>query len=287
MDLWKESSASSRCRCRFLGDHSAFARTVVSCRGVTPIGYVRHMVCCSCARPASFLCETCRYSLRPIAPRSIGGSVVVSAFAHRGAAVRLVHSLKYRRNLAAARFLALAIVEMIGSNPTCVVPIPRALTRRIVFGIDPARTLSDIAAAQWGVPRVDALATPIWRTQQAGKGKDKRSPIAFVCRIEIPDGAVIVDDVVTTGGTVSAALAALGSRRILVATATSAGTMAPEAGSARTPGGGVAQQRSTRAMSSHPAPLNPASDTGRGLASVRRALSTFDERSTGDRSRPR
>ena len=72
-----------------------------------------------------------------------------------------------------------------------------------------------------GLPVVVALVPSWWYRPRAGPGSAARGIPAFRARAVLPAGAVLVDDVVTTGATLGAAAAALGGARLAV-TATAA-----------------------------------------------------------------
>ena len=98
------------------------------------------MVCIGCAaRLAWPLCESCRHSLREGPQFLLDGTVLVSAgFHHHGVAPQLTHRLKYGGHRAAAEVLAAAMARRLPDAASVLVPVPRAMTRRARFGIDPA-----------------------------------------------------------------------------------------------------------------------------------------------------
>ncbi|MGI9665514.1 MAG: ComF family protein [Acidimicrobiia bacterium] len=150
---------------------------------------------------------------------------MLSAFEHSGAAATLVQHLKYRRNLAAAGVLAKAMASLIEWAPACLVPVPRSVHRRMRYGVDQTTELANRIGSEIGVPVHQVLAAPLWRRRHAGRGRSDRSASRFQTRAPVPEGAVLIDDVVTTGRTVHEALSALGDPSIRVVTATSAGTL--------------------------------------------------------------
>jgi len=203
------------------------------------------MLCLACASPADGLCEPCVRSLRPVSCRYIGGIEADAPFLHAGAAAVLVRGLKYQGNLRAGRYLADRMVRCLPADPTCLVPVPRSGLRLVRYGIDPAAVLAGRLAEATGVPVLPALRAPVWWPRRAGGGLAVRGAIEFSRRLEVPEGAVLVDDVLTTGATVASAARALGSFHISVVTATSVGTM--EGGADRVRAQEVALRRSDRA----------------------------------------
>ena len=182
-------------------------------------------MCLVCARPGAGLCPACHASLRPSATRLVRGVVAVSAFAHEGTAARLVHNLKYRRSIAAARVLARAMAQHVHREQAVLVPLPRALGRRVVYGIDPAVVLADELASRTGMPSVRAPTAPLWWRRRAGRPRRDRTGVSFQLRSDPGGHLILVDDVLTSGATASSAVEAIGRTDISILTATSAGTM--------------------------------------------------------------
>ena len=121
------------------------------------------MLCLACAMPGWPLCGPCVASLRRAPPAEIGGVSVEAGFRHVGAAVRLVHNLKYRRSIHAGRILAAAMVAGLPADATALVPIPRSFVRRVTYGIDQARVLATEVSNLTGVGVLDALGALIQR----------------------------------------------------------------------------------------------------------------------------
>lgn len=134
----------------------------------------------------------------------------------------LVHNLKYRGIEGAGGILAAAMADLIPPAAT-LVPIPRVVWRELRHGIDPAAVLASQVAHLTGGRRRDLLVPPLFGASQAKVSRDRRSPPMFRV-VAAPEGPlVLVDDVVTTGGTALSAWRALGSCPALVVSATSAG----------------------------------------------------------------
>lgn len=167
------------------------------------------MVCLSCAAPTrGRLCDRCSRSLRPAPERLLPGGIrLVAAFEHSGPARVLVHHLKYKGVTSVADLVAEVVAHRAPRLP--VVPVPRALSRRLKYGIDPAREVAGALARRIGVPVVDALVPRIHTPRRAG-GNHSRSVPPFHTRSSLRSPVIVVDDVITTGTTVLAAVAALG-----------------------------------------------------------------------------
>lgn len=215
------------------------------------------MLCLACALPGWPLCESCVASLRRAPPGFMSGVSIEAGFRHVGAAVRLVHNLKYRRSLPAGRLLAAAMLSGLRADATALVPAPRSLTRRVGYGIDQARFLANELSRLSGVPVIDALRAPLWWKRQAGRARQDRHPVNFTRVRAVPPGVVLIDDVVTTSMTARSAAETLGSRGMSVLVATSAGIMKSGAHLFPDRGGDVATRRrtiETRSPAAQPRP---------------------------------
>lgn len=167
------------------------------------------MVCLGCRRPFEGpLCGRCRLALRRAPDRPVSGvGAVRSAYLHAGPARSLVHHLKYRGVVAAARLLAEGMAELIPEG-VVLVPVPRVTWRRVRYGVDPARELVTQLGQLGGHPVRRLLSPPVWGRARAG-GVHGFAP-RFHLRGSLPASPVLlVDDVVTTGTTLAVAAALL------------------------------------------------------------------------------
>jgi predicted amidophosphoribosyltransferase len=228
------------------------------------------------------LCDPCVMSLARAPAQVVDGACVEAGFRHIGAAVRLVHNLKYRRSIPAGRLLAAAMVSGLPSDATALVPVPRSFVRRVTYGIDQALALATEIERMTGLPVVRGLGAPLWWKRQAGADREHRHSIEFRRVEAIPPRSVLVDDVITTGATVGSALRALGVSGISVLVATSAGTM--ESGTQPFPilGGAVTQMRETTDYLSHAARAHLQTESLESRrANVARPIRSTDRKETG------
>lgn len=167
------------------------------------------MVCQVCHRIAKgVVCSACRRLLTPASERVLPGGVrVVAAFEHAGAAKRLIHNLKYRGVGGYPELVAEAIGSRLPSMP--LVPVPRAWSRQLQYGVDPAVVLAKTLGGRLDLP-VWELLRPAMHTIRRAGGDHSRPVAEFRTRsVENPTMVILVDDVVTTGATVLAATRSL------------------------------------------------------------------------------
>lgn len=174
--------------------------------------------CASCGSPGPVVCRGCRAGFVEAPPLPAGLRPAVALGRHGGSLRRCVLALKYRDAPAVARALApmlAAVVESAGiAVPGAVVAAPTTALRRRRRGYDPAVELATALAAELGVVSVPVLVRRPGRPQQAARDRAERMaplPFRFAVREAVPPALLLVDDVLTTGATLTSA------RRVLLA----------------------------------------------------------------------
>lgn len=153
--------------------------------------------------------------------RQLECGLVVSAPAQHTAEMRRrVHQLKYQASPSAARMLGLAIAEILPVEVSAIVPVPRATVRKWRYGVDPAYELARVAGRACGVPVQLLLAPAMWWPAHVGSSREQRTGSArFRSKRRAMDNGdhviALLDDVVTTGGTLSAAARCLAASGVI------------------------------------------------------------------------
>lgn len=174
------------------------------------------------------LCRRCRRSLGLGPHIAISPKLQVDAgLRHSGAARKLVHRMKYEGSKDAVRLLAAFMSTRVPGGTSLLVPVPRAIARRLRYGNDPATDLARELSRRTGIPMVRALGPALWWPRHTNA--DRRAAPRFRGRITTPAGAVLIDDVITTGATMLAAADVLGVTFAHGLTATAPGRMARQA----------------------------------------------------------
>lgn len=177
------------------------------------------------------MCPDCRSRLLTPPDRSLpGGLLVRSAWQHSGPARVLVHRLKYQGIEAAAEVMGRAMAPLLAGRPAVLVPIPRLRLRAAGFGIDPGPALAEVIGDLCRF-RVANVLVPGWfGAGRARLSRNRRIPPMFSLDAQPRAPVVLVDDVVTTGGTVASAASLLPSV-VMAVTATAAPGVASVEGS--------------------------------------------------------
>jgi competence protein ComFC len=169
-------------------------------------------VCGACGEPGPIVCAACSVGLCPApdGPPPPGLDRCTSVLGYEGTGRDLVIGLKYRNRRAAARPLAGAMAALVGPQSVDVVTwAPTSPQRRRHRGFDQARVLAIDIGRQIDAPCRDLL----WRHPghpQTGRDRhDRCDGPTFGARHRLTGTVLVVDDVITTGATLTAAALAL------------------------------------------------------------------------------
>lgn len=174
--------------------------------------------CGACGEPCGVgdaVCDGCHEALlgaRPFDAFVPGLGNVRCAAAYEGVARHLVAGLKFGARLPLAPLMARALASALGPQDpeVAVVAVPPAPLRRLRRGFDPAEELARALAVELGLRSVQPLRRAS-SPRQVGRGRRGRlaSPPRVWSVERAPPRVVVVDDVLTTGATMRACVAAL------------------------------------------------------------------------------
>jgi predicted amidophosphoribosyltransferase len=188
-------------------------------------------LCAACGRSCrseATVCTRCARRLSALDPLAGGGPPGIdrawSAAPHEGVARNLVTALKFRRLLPVATLMADRIQWLAPSDllSGTIVPVPTAPLRTRARGFDPAAELAAELAEKTGLPLAACLARS-GLGRQLGKRRAERvgHPPRVRTTAKAPRSVLLVDDVLTTGATLSScarALRSAGSVRVAAIT---------------------------------------------------------------------
>jgi predicted amidophosphoribosyltransferase len=176
------------------------------------------------------LCTRCSRRLaeaEPLVGRGAGGlDRVWSSSPHEGVARDLVSALKFRRLLPVAAVMAERIEWLAPETllSGAIVPVPSTRLRSLSRGFDPPAEIAAALALRTGLALCHVLSRADLGRQLGRRRAERigRPPHVRMCG-EAPRSALLVDDVLTTGATLSACARALrgaGSIRVAAVTFT-------------------------------------------------------------------
>ncbi|HSX16742.1 MAG TPA: phosphoribosyltransferase family protein [Patescibacteria group bacterium] len=172
--------------------------------------------CLNCGAEDNLLCNQCAGALPAavIREKYKGIDTVWAVTRYEGVAKTLVHMLKFERAAAAADDIARAMARQLPAGQWIVTSVPTAVERVRQRGYDQSRLIARALATQNNLLYLPLLAR-VSSTRQVGATRAVRKEQMYDAfrplRHQTMEGApiLLVDDVLTTGGTVEAAAAVL------------------------------------------------------------------------------
>jgi predicted amidophosphoribosyltransferase len=176
-------------------------------------------LCAACGRSCrcgAAVCTRCGRRLAAADPLASAGPPGIdrawSSAPYEEVARDLVAALKFRRlllvaGLMADRILWLAPSELLSGT---IVPVPTARLRSFARGFDPAAEIAAALADRTGLPLRPCLARR-GGGRQVGKRRAQRigHPPLILAKGRVPCSVLLIDDVLTTGATLSSCARAL------------------------------------------------------------------------------
>ena len=205
-------------------------------------------LCALCGDPCEYpdsICRRCERKVAALRPsRSIlpGGLDVISAAPYEGIARELVAKMKFASRLTLAEAAADRMVRAWGATREgWMVPVPPAPARERARGYDPAYVLGRLVARAAPFSQVAPIIERDDGPRQVGRPRAERladPPRVRLLsdKVRLPsDDLWLVDDVVTTGATLTACASVLqlaGARRVRALTFARANPLGPRAAAA-------------------------------------------------------
>src|SRR5689334_793035 len=182
-------------------------------------------VLCGGASGSEVICAACEVRLPRCHDDSPGHGIEIhAAFAYRFPVDRLVHRFKFAKDLAVGRWLATRLAGQVAGieKPQLLVAPPLTAARLRERGFNQALEIAKVVGRAHGIRVLPEALVKTRETppQPSLSARERRASLlgAFTCHGDVRDAHVaIVDDVVTTGGTVRAiadALRAAGAAKV-------------------------------------------------------------------------
>lgn len=169
--------------------------------------------CGVCGRRGPAPCERCWRDLRPAPPLPPppGLDHCRSLLLYEGAGRELIARLKYRNARSSLEWLARGMAGLVApwAADAVITWAPTTTARRRARGFDQAELLARGVAAELRRPCRRLLSRASGPAQTGRGGEERRHGVAFEVVEPAPGTVIVVDDVLTTGATLTAAARAL------------------------------------------------------------------------------
>lgn len=186
--------------------------------------------CPGCQNYGFPVCLACAalFQSAPAAPPPAGVDAWAAPFAYEGVARRLITQIKYRGGHSASEWLAKAMVDCVpvrqsvAQQSFLITWAPTTRARRRARGFDQAEILARAVGEKMGQPTRLLLRRSSGRPQTGLSGADRRHAPSFSSVHSVTGLVLLIDDVATTGATLSAAAESLkksGASRVVAITA--------------------------------------------------------------------
>lgn len=186
--------------------------------------FIKEPVCMRCGRPVEETAEYCVECETLISKQGklIGWDSGRCVFPYHGAVKDALWNLKNKGTREAVRFFGTQMAEcqkayLDGLNPDCIVPVPLHLKKQRQRGFNQAELLAEVLAVQRGITLLPLLIKQKQTADQKSLSAEERKRNlrqAFewneALSLEgLPETVLLVDDVFTTGSTLTACASVL------------------------------------------------------------------------------
>jgi predicted amidophosphoribosyltransferase len=176
----------------------------------SPVDWLIPPSCPGCGTPGEAPCARCVASLEPGGLLDVPGvDAAVALVRYEGSGARIVQALKYRNHRDALGRLGRALARLVHWSPDAVTWVPTTSRRRRRRGYDQAELLAQEVADALGVPLRGLLERVDEGSQTRRSRMDRRTLVAVRPTGPAPPSVLVVDDVCTTGASLTAAARAL------------------------------------------------------------------------------
>ncbi len=167
--------------------------------------------CAVCGRVGDSPCRRCIADFEPAGrvPCPSGLDSCVAALSYDGSSRSLITALKYHNQRASLAWLATAVAQQVTAEVTLVTWVPTSRIRRRERGFDQAELLARRVARRLGLPVRSLLFSRTKHSQTGLSAVERQHHKGFATRKVRHHRLLLVDDVITTGATLTAAADAL------------------------------------------------------------------------------